>query len=330
MPVHTLPVAPDSILYVLPKPATLRVVGGEVRWALRQVRLRAFDGSQRSVAVFETDGHELVAVGRGGQRRPRYDPIVNATEARRALDELAALSRTRGRLPATLAGDLATAWGVPLSLCGVCRMRHVRDQAGWHAEESIGREPIADWIAWAEVVNALRRSVLRVQAGDLVTDEDLAGVWGPRPWVPPRYAGEAPTRKPWDAVHRDPMTLRQRVYRAINEWLVGTCVAPAIGRGDEDPDEAPARSVVRIGSRLALVGWALRQDLTTDEGEVRICEGGDGDAPGCGITWHVERRRVDTEGRKRRRLCPACFAVVDNKASRKRKQGTSPETSEVD
>lgn len=68
------------------------------------------------------------------------------------------------------------------------------------------------------------------------------------------------------------------------------------------PLAAPAVPFVRVGSRLALLGWALREELIATSGATGACDFIDRDGVVCGATFRKQRARTDGVN-KARTMC---------------------------
>jgi hypothetical protein len=288
----------DAIEWAIPEPREFIAGGKGVAWRFGvldpQVFYRADEG--REWAVPSVAG------------RPAF-----------LLDEFALLSRGTSEQRKARAGALAREWGSPLTLCGICGKRHNWDRVrprprGGHASEladswwnverpklrlqgppgkwlgdagtrlvRVGQEFLDDWLVWANVINALRRVYVATSAGLAVDPLDVALFWpGPDAAAP-----------------------RVLVAAVVNQWLLATCVSPALAL-PEDPPGAPPLRVVRIGSVLAWLGWVLREELTSEVGAVGAC-------PECGMTFRLRRAGV-----KSRELCALHYDAQSKRDERAR------------
>jgi hypothetical protein len=319
--------SPEATRYLVPRPAGMRRVGDSLVWERPWIS-----------AAWESD------------RLPGTPPRARGREwtPRAVLDAIADLSRGRaGRRPDDLAADLALRLGAPLGACGVSlpkmpAHRHSLSGGSWRVfrlwperqpkpeppqtEPKQTGEKLASWAGFAHLVNASRRSVVAVRRGDDPAEADLRALG---------LVLAAPVHRGDDALlvfarHDDPAAVYGRVLGLVSGWLAELHIVPAMALPDDL--SRPAAEVVRLGSVAAVAVWALRQELISEDCEVRVCAR-------CSVTWSVERvwrpsrhtRAGRPAGRERspRLICSACSAIERDK-QRKPKQGTRPEASEVD
>jgi hypothetical protein len=177
------------------------------------------------------------------------------------------------------------------------------------------------------MINALRRVAAANRAGKPGEPADVARVWYTGPPADPRpaeWSDDWPAELPTDeerrasvaAMKADPMAQRQTVALIVNEWLRETCTAPAMGYPADAPLGSPAEPIVRVGSVLGLLGWALREELTRGSGAIGTCDI-------CSVTFFKERKRVDTDKRKSRTLCEVHDAQRRKREERRKGKGSS-------
>lgn len=244
------------------------------------------------------------------------------------LDAFAAIAR-----PATdkewraLVLSWARRWG-PLSWCSTCGRQHHLD---WRMEAPPPlkggsrphgtREPLADWQAAAEHVNALRRVAHRLRATPGLPD-DWNTVWpdhpgglarGPDPDLiaeDNRIAEEAGMEQlerasaPWG----DRRWERQQVAGHLTSWLVSCHVGQVVRWDGDDPIVG-----ANAGSLLGEIGALVAQSLRT---RIRSCEGAVWDRP-CRITWDIVRDKP----RDAPMLCTGCYALYRQRQAQSRRKG---------
>jgi len=241
------------------------------------------------------------------------------------LDEFCLLSRGTPEARRRKALVLAERWGTLLTWCGVCHRRHIWDRVTPHPKTGhavdladswrsvprpplrmdppgaflgdkgarmvrTGSEPAGDWLAWANVINAIRRVHVAHLAGRDGDAPDVAVLW-PGPPLP------GPTQRP-------------AIAAVLNKWLSATCVSPAVALPTNPPGAPPIR-VVTIGSVLAWFAWTLRHELTAETGAILSCPFVQPDGKVCGMTERLKRA-----GDKSRDLCELHYATQGKRDER--------------
>ena len=293
----------DTIEFSIPEPAGFAVAVEGVTWGPWKPNPHGFEVTADDAA-----------------------PAIPIQLAQR-LDDFCTISRGDPAARVVRALTLARDWGSPLTLCGICARRHVWDRATpdprlgrspalygrWRVAGAKlagkGGEPLREWLAWAEIANALRRTAAANRDGRPGDPADLATLW-PVALQPddPHPAGDGSSEPDFDrelpvAVRRARVEearagadLRLLIAGTVNEWIRSTCTAPGLNYREGASAGAPAVPVVRVGSILGLLGWVLREELTRQSGAIGTCAV-------CSVTFFKERRRVDTDKTKSRTLC---------------------------
>ncbi len=218
--------------------------------------------------------------------------------------------------------------GGPLSWCSACWRQH---RLEWRMEPPPKlrggslphgmREPLADWQAAAEHVNALRRLMERLRAGGSGLPDDWSTIWpdrpgglaqGPDPEVErDLIAIDRVEGRTIEAIERPLVDLadigswadigwqRRRVAEHLTAWLDACHVGRVVRWGDEGASVGASSR-----SWLGELGELLVRSLE-DGTRIRSCTGRVRERP-CRITWTVVH---DKPRPKAPILCDACYAL---------------------
>jgi hypothetical protein len=243
--------------------------------------------------------------------------LVGARETREDdLDEFAAIARPSPE-HAWRQSVLSKAkkWG-PLSWCSTClRLHHVDWRMTAPRRVAPMREPLSDWQATADHVNATRRLIARLR-GARGLEEDWATVWPDRPGGLARGPDQdlvaeydlTRATAPWGELWWE----RSMLAGHLTSWI-GSCHGQVVRWTDAIPAVVPS-----AGSLLGELGGLLVRELLDTKSRIRSCEGAVRGRP-CRITWTV----VHDKPRKAPMLCDGCYALYRQRETQSKPQGGS-------